>query len=76
VPDFLRGRGWVLIGSIYSTDSTPGSLDEHLKGFLKRATAGWVAVVLETAAVITADARVQRASSYVQAGRPRANGPS
>jgi hypothetical protein len=24
VPDLLRGRGWVLIGSVYSTDSTPG----------------------------------------------------
>jgi hypothetical protein len=47
VPDFLRGRGWVLIGSAYSTGSRQGSLDEHLKRFLKRATAGWVAVVLE-----------------------------
>jgi hypothetical protein len=55
VPDFLRGRGWVLIGSVYSMDSQPGSLDEHLKRFLKRATAGWVAVVLERAAVITVD---------------------
>jgi hypothetical protein len=55
VPDLLRGRGWVLIGSVYSTDSQPGSLDEHLKRFLKRATAGWVAVILEQAAVITID---------------------
>jgi hypothetical protein len=55
VPDFLRGRGWVLIGSIYSADSPQGSLDEHLKGFLNRATAGWIAVVLETAAVTTID---------------------
>jgi hypothetical protein len=55
VPDFLRGRGWVLIGSVYSTDGTPGSLDAHLKTFLKRATAGWVAVVLEQAGVITVD---------------------
>jgi hypothetical protein len=55
VPDFLRGRGWVLIGSVYSMDSQPVSLDEHLKRFLKRATAGWVAVVLERAAVITVD---------------------
>jgi hypothetical protein len=55
VPDFLRGRDWVLIGSVYSTDSHQGSLDEHLKRFLKRATAGWVAVVLERAAVITID---------------------
>ena len=55
VPDFLRGRGWVLIGSVYSTGSTPGSLDAHLKAFLKRATAGWIAVVLEKAGVITMD---------------------
>jgi len=51
----LRGRGWVLIGSAYSTDSTTESLDAHLKTFRKRATAGWVAVVLETAGVITVD---------------------
>jgi hypothetical protein len=49
--DFPRGRDWVLIGSLYSTGSRQGSLDEHLK----RATAGWVAVVLEKAAVITID---------------------
>jgi hypothetical protein len=55
VPDLLRGRGWVLIGSVYSTGSVPGSLDEHLKKFLKRATAGWVAVVLEKAGVVTVD---------------------
>jgi hypothetical protein len=55
VPDFLRGRGWVLIGSLYSTDGTPGSLDAHLKTFLKTTTAGWIAVVLEKAGVITVD---------------------
>jgi hypothetical protein len=55
VPDFLRGRGWVLIGSAYSTGSTPGTLDAHLKAFLSRATAGWVAVILEEAGVITID---------------------
>jgi hypothetical protein len=55
VPDFLRGRGWVLIGSVYSVDSQQGSLDEHLKRFLKRATAGWVAVMLEKAEVLTID---------------------
>ena len=55
VPDFLRGRGWVPIGSSYSTDGTPGSLDAYLKTFLKTATAGWIAVVLEKAGVITVD---------------------
>ena len=52
VPDFVRGRGWVAIGSLYSTDSQPGSMDEYMKSFLKRATAGWVAVVLERAGVL------------------------
>lgn len=55
VPNLLRGRDWVLVGSSYSTGSVPGSLDEHLKKFLKRATAGWVAVVLEKAGVVTVD---------------------
>lgn len=68
VPDFLRGRGWVLIGSVYSMDSRQGSLDEHLKRFLKRATAGWIAVVLERAAVITIDrshpARIKLCSGW------------
>jgi hypothetical protein len=68
VPDFVRGRGWVLIGSVYSTDGTPGSLDAHLKTFLMRATAGWIAVVLEKAGVITLDRAPPRASNYVQAG--------
>ncbi len=55
VPDFLRGRGWVAIGSLYSTDSQPGSMDEYMKSFLKRATAGWAAVVLERAGVLAID---------------------
>ena len=68
VPDFLRGRGWVAIGSLYSTDSQPGSLDEYMKSFLKRATAGWVAVVLERAGVLVIDrsrpARVKLSSDW------------
>jgi hypothetical protein len=55
VPGLLRGRGWVPIGGAYSVESAPGTLDEHLKKFLKRATAGWVAVVLEKAGVIRVD---------------------
>jgi hypothetical protein len=45
VPEFLRGRGWVAVGGVYSTDGVPGSLDEYLKAYLNRATAGWVAVL-------------------------------
>ena len=50
-----RGRGWVVIGSVYSTASKQGSLDEQLKGSVKTATAGWVAVVLEQAGVVMVD---------------------
>jgi hypothetical protein len=55
IPDFVRGRGWVVVGSIYSNQSQPGSLDEYLKAFLKRTTAGWVAVLLEHAGVLSID---------------------
>jgi hypothetical protein len=56
IPDYLRGRDWVRIGSVYFTGShLPGSLDEHLKRYTKTATASWVAVLLERAAVITID---------------------
>ena len=55
IPDFLHGRDWVLIGSVYSTDSAQGSPGKHLKRYLKRATAGWVVAVPEKAAVITID---------------------
>jgi hypothetical protein len=55
IPDLLRGRGWMLIGGAYSTSGTPRSLDEHLKAFTHTATAGWVAVVLEKAGIITID---------------------
>ena len=55
IPEFLRGWGWVLVGGVNSTESQPGSLDDYLKTFPKRATAGWVAVVLERAGVLTID---------------------
>jgi hypothetical protein len=36
-------------------DSVAGTLDAHLKQYLARATAGWVAVVLEKAGVVDVD---------------------
>lgn len=47
--DFLAGRGWVPISGDYDTIGDPGTLDGYLKTCIKRATAGWVAVVRETA---------------------------
>lgn len=55
IPDLLRGRSWVFIGGSYSMDAVVGTLDAHLKKFLARATAGWVAVVLEKAGVVEID---------------------
>src|SRR5262245_32430593 len=40
IPDFLRGRGWVRIGGAFDVHGEPGTLDQYLKGCLKRATAG------------------------------------
>jgi hypothetical protein len=31
VPDFLRRRGWVPIGSVFDTSGAPGTLDAYLK---------------------------------------------
>jgi hypothetical protein len=68
VPDVLRGRSWVPIGTAYSMDAVEGTLDAHLKRFLARATAGWVAVVLEQAGVVEIDrarpARVKLAPDW------------
>jgi hypothetical protein len=52
---FLQGRGWTPIGSKYATEGTPGTLDGYLKGWVKRATAGWVASLLEAAGVLDID---------------------
>lgn len=49
------GWGWVRIGRVYAMDSIAGTLDAHLKQCLAGATAGWVAVMLETAGVVHLD---------------------
>jgi len=55
IPGFLRGRGWTKIGSLYETTADPETLDGYLKDHVKRATAGWVAVLLERAGVVEID---------------------
>ncbi len=52
---FLSGRGWVKVGSRYETAGEPSTLDGYLKGCIKRATAGWVAAVLEAAGIMDVD---------------------
>ena len=68
VPVFLRGKGWVDIGSKFDTSADPSTLDGYLKNCIKRATAGWVAVVLERSGVVEIDrgrpARVRLSRSF------------
>jgi len=52
VPDFLHGRDWVTIASRWDTSSDPGTLDGYLKCCIKRATAAYVAAVLNHAGVV------------------------
>ena len=54
IADFLRSRGWVDSGGSFSP-SDPSSLDGHLKPYVKRASANWVARVLFEADVVDVD---------------------
>lgn len=58
------GGDWMPIGSRYSTATVDGTLDGYLKRYIKRATAGWVAALLEAAGVAEIDrgrpARIRR----------------
>lgn len=53
-PLLADGR-WKRIASTFSVDGEPDTLDGHLKRHIKTATAGWVAVVLETAGLVEID---------------------
>lgn len=55
VPRFLGGRGWVRIGTTYTSSGDVDTLDGYLKGFTKVATAGWVAALLARAGVVELD---------------------
>jgi hypothetical protein len=52
VVPYVRERGTVEIGSRYDVEGKPGTLDGYLKPFLKRATAAWVASLLEAAGAL------------------------
>lgn len=49
---FLAERGTIDIGGRHEVAGNPGTLDEYLKGCVKRTTAGWVAVLLEEAGIL------------------------
>ena len=53
VVPFLRAHpGWVPAGGKFSVDGEPGTLDQHLKRYLKRDVARWLARVLGDAGVV------------------------
>jgi hypothetical protein len=68
VTEFLIGRGWVPIGSVFDTQADDRTLDGYLKRHIKRATAGWVAALLERAKVVQIDreqpSKVRLASGF------------
>lgn len=55
VGTLLATGGWLPIGSAYSTDATAGTLDAYLKKHMHRATAPWIAALLEAAGVAEID---------------------
>ena len=53
VVPFIDSHGGIVdIGGRHDVVGNPGTLDEYLKSCLKTTTAGWVAVVLDTAGVL------------------------
>jgi hypothetical protein len=55
IPEFFRRRGWLRTTGTFDTESEEGTLSAHLKRYVKRETANWVAVVLEEAGVLELD---------------------
>ncbi len=51
VPAYLHGRGWVPVAANRDVNGDHG-LDGYLKGWIKRQTANYVAVVLERGGVV------------------------
>lgn len=57
IPFMASHGGSVRIGSLFDTRAIPGTLDEHLKKWVNRATAGWVAAVFEASGLCEIDRR-------------------
>lgn len=55
IPAFLATGAWVRIASRYDTLAESGTLDDYLKRHVNRATAGWVAALLERAGILDID---------------------
>jgi hypothetical protein len=53
IPDFLKGKGWVVIGAIHDYGAVPGTLEDYVNKTKpqKRSTGNYVASVLEIAGI-------------------------
>jgi hypothetical protein len=55
VPDFLGPNRWSRIGGTKDQAGDPATLDGHMKRYVNRMVAGWVASLLEDAGVVEID---------------------
>lgn len=55
IPAFLQNRGWTRVGANREIPGMPGTLDGYLKGCIKRHTADYMVVVLESAGLVELD---------------------
>ena len=56
IPNFLRGRSWVLIGAVHEGNPKPGSLDSYVQRFTHgTSAASYVAPILEKAGIVKID---------------------
>jgi len=57
IPDFLRGKGWVLIGAVHGKPHK-GSLEDYLQRFTHgTSVASYVVPILEKASIVQVDRR-------------------
>jgi len=55
VPELFRGRGWVRTTGTFDTHAPADTLSGHLKAYVSREMANWVAVVLEHSGILELD---------------------
>ncbi len=56
IPQILHNRGWIRVGANRDVNGNPGTLDAHLKRYLKRRMADYIVVVLERVGIVKLDA--------------------
>lgn len=57
IPHLFHSRGWLRTTGSFYTNPDTSTLDGHLKQYVSRETANWVAVMLERAGVLELDRR-------------------